>query len=99
MSNEVMDLKQRDQNAGYFCIIEKLSCGEYSATFPDFDGCVSGGATINDLIYNAKEALLLHISGMREDGDVVPEPSKISDVLLNGIDDLDVIFGIVLIHM
>jgi len=54
---------------------------EYNVTFYDFPGCVSGGSTINESIKNAKIALQMHINGMLEDGDCLPEPTDIKDII------------------
>lgn len=50
--------------------------GSYSVWFTDFDGCVSAGDTIAEAIEGGHEALALHISGMIEDGDSIPAPSR-----------------------
>lgn len=48
----------------------------YGAWFADFDGCVSAGRTIAEAIEGAHEALALHVAGMIEDGEAIPEPSE-----------------------
>jgi predicted RNase H-like HicB family nuclease len=47
----------------------------YSTDFPDLPGCVTGGKNRVEVLDMAREALSLHIYGMREDGDPLPEPS------------------------
>lgn len=47
----------------------------YSAYVPDLPGCVSTGATQEETERNIREAIELHLAGMREDGQPVPEPS------------------------
>lgn len=47
----------------------------YGVFFPDLPGCISAGDTVQDAAINAAEALALHIEGMVEDGDPLPEPS------------------------
>lgn len=49
-------------------------------TFPDFDGCVSQASDMEEAYRNAAEILALHIYGMEEDGDVLPEPTNIKDI-------------------
>lgn len=44
--------------------------------FPDLPGCVSGGDNEADAVRMAKEALSLHLYGMEEDGDDIPDPSS-----------------------
>jgi predicted RNase H-like HicB family nuclease len=49
----------------------------YGAIFADFPGCVSSGDTLTDTARRAAEALALHVEGMAEDGDALPEPGAI----------------------
>ena len=53
---------------------------DYGVSFPDFPGCISAGKTLDEASRMAAEALALHIQGMIEDGDAVPEPSKLDDI-------------------
>ena len=53
--------------------------GRYDVTFEDLPGCVSQGASLEDAIYMAQEALGLHLGSMVEDGDALPEPSSIEE--------------------
>jgi predicted RNase H-like HicB family nuclease len=57
----------------YLVIIEKTGTG-YSAYSPDLDGCVTTGATREEVERNMHEAIAFHLAGMREDGYPVPEP-------------------------
>ena len=63
----------------YAMIVEK---GErnYSAYFPDLPGCVATGQTLEELKQAMREALELHLRGMREDGVPIPEPSLVEYV-------------------
>jgi predicted RNase H-like HicB family nuclease len=47
----------------------------YGVLFPDFPGCVTTGETIQEAAAMAEEALSLHIEGMLEDSEPIPEPS------------------------
>lgn len=51
-----------------------------SVDFPDLPGCITCGDTEEEALKNAKEALALHLYGMEQDGDPIPEPSKIKDL-------------------
>lgn len=62
----------------YAIIIEKAAAN-YSAYVPDLPGCVSTGRTIDEVKRNIQEAIELHIQGMIEDGDPVPQPTTVSD--------------------
>jgi len=51
-----------------------------SVEFPDLPGCLTCGATIEEAIAMAEEALTLHLRGLDEDGDPIPEPTSISQL-------------------
>lgn len=46
--------------------------GNFGISFPDFPGCISGGASAEDAIRKGSEALTFHAGGMDEDGDPMP---------------------------
>lgn len=64
----------------YGIVIEKgkRNCSVY---VPDLPGCVATGRTVEEAKGRIKEAIHLHIDGMREDGDSVPEPRTVCDVV------------------
>ena len=49
--------------------------GSYSVSFPDLDGCFTQGETYETAYSNAIDALSLHLFGMEEDGEIIPDPS------------------------
>lgn len=51
-----------------------------SIVFPDLPGCLPCADTMEEAFKNAKEALQLHLYGMEEDGETIPEPSKIENL-------------------
>ena len=51
--------------------------------FPNLDGCISSGDTEQDAFDMANEALTLHLWGMEQDRDPIPEPSLIKDLQLD----------------
>jgi len=58
----------------YLIIIEPTSTG-FSAYSPDLPGCVSTGPTREAIERNMREAIELHLEGLREEGLPVPAPS------------------------
>jgi len=58
---------------GYWAVVEK---GErnYSAYFPDLPGCVATGGSLEEVREHLREALVLHLESMREDGEPIPLP-------------------------
>ncbi len=64
----------------YIAYLHKDRGSDYGVSFPDFPGCITAGRTLDEAARMAAEALALHIQGMIEDGDTVPEPSKVDDI-------------------
>ena len=58
----------------YLVVIEKTQTG-YSAYSPDVLGCVSTGATLEEVNQNMQEAIEFHIDGLIEEGLEIPKPS------------------------
>lgn len=58
----------------YAVIIEQAE-HNFSAYVPDLPGCVTTGKTVAEIEQNIREAIELHIEGLREDGLPIPEPS------------------------
>jgi len=59
----------------YAIVIENAG-SNFSAYVPDLPGCIATGATISEVERKIREAIELHIEGMREDGDPIPAPSS-----------------------
>ena len=64
----------------YPAIVHKDPDSDYGVSFPDFPGCVSAGASQSEALVMAKEALILHIEGLIEDHEAIPDPSPIDHV-------------------
>ncbi len=60
----------------YAIVIEKVPNSNYGAYYPDVDGCVATGDSIDEVTRLIQEALEIHFRGMREDGDPIPEPTS-----------------------
>jgi predicted RNase H-like HicB family nuclease len=61
------------RKATYIAVLEPAEDGAYGIYFPDVTGCVSLGTDLDDCKAKAEEALGLHIYGMEQDGDALPE--------------------------
>jgi len=59
----------------YAIVIENAGTN-YSAYVPDLPGCVATGATVEETERLIREAIELHLEGMREDGTPIPPPSS-----------------------
>lgn len=67
--------------ANYIAVVHKDPKSEFGISFPDFPGCITAGKNIDDAKDMAQEALLLHIQGMVEDGEQLPAPSKLEEIM------------------
>ncbi len=59
----------------YAIVIEKAK-NNYAAYVPDLPGCVATGKTVEETEQQIREAIELHLRGMREDGLPIPEPTS-----------------------
>lgn len=59
----------------YAIVIEKAD-GNLSAYVPDLPGCVATGLTVEEVESQIREAIVLHLEGLREDGSPIPPPSS-----------------------
>ena len=57
-------------------LAEPSSAGGYDATFPDIPGCTAGGATMSDLLVNARARLTEKLKDLSDNGDSWPEASS-----------------------
>jgi len=67
----------------YIGLIHKEADSDFGVSFPDFPGVVTAGKSLDDARAMAEEALAFHIEGMLADGEVVPEPSSLEEVMAN----------------
>lgn len=59
----------------YAIVVEKAG-NNYSAYVPDLPGCVATGATLEETEQLIREAVELHLAGLREDGLPIPQPTS-----------------------
>ncbi|MCZ7560326.1 MAG: type II toxin-antitoxin system HicB family antitoxin [Burkholderiaceae bacterium] len=59
----------------YAVVVERAE-GNYSAYVPDLPGCIATGATVSEVEAEIREAIALHVEGLRADGSPVPAPSS-----------------------
>ena len=61
----------------YLIVLEPTATG-FSAYSPDLAGCVATGTTRAEVETNMREAISLHLEGLREDGEPVPPGQTIA---------------------
>ena len=64
----------------YLIVIEKTA-NNFSAFSPDLPGCVATGSTRTEVEERMRDAIRMHIDGMREDGLAIPEPSSVAEYI------------------
>ena len=67
--------------AEYIAVIHKEKGSAFGASFPDLTGCISAASTLEKLRPMIEESLGLHLEGMIEDGEAVPEPSSLDKIV------------------
>jgi predicted RNase H-like HicB family nuclease len=59
----------------YAIVIEKAP-SNYAAYVPDLPGCIATGATVAETEFLIREAIELHLEGLKADGLPIPPPSS-----------------------
>jgi predicted RNase H-like HicB family nuclease len=65
----------------YIGLIHKEATSDFGVSFPDFPGVATAGTSLDDARAMAEEALAFHIEGLVADGEAIPEPSSLEDVM------------------
>ena len=64
----------------YLVVIERGS-SSYGAYVPDLPGCVAVGQSQAEVEALIREAIEIHIEGLREHGETIPEPTSTSQLV------------------
>lgn len=65
----------------YIGLIHKEDASDFGVSFPDFPGVITAGTTLDDARAMAEEALSFHIEGLIEDGETLPAPSSLEEIM------------------
>ena len=65
----------------YIAFIHKEPDSCYGVSFPDMPGCASAGDTLDEAVANAVDALSGHVRMMDMDGDAVPAPRSLEEII------------------
>jgi predicted RNase H-like HicB family nuclease len=60
-----------------YAVVIEAAGTNYSAYVPDLPGCVATGGTPREAEQAIREAIELHLEGLKEDGLPVPAPSSL----------------------
>jgi len=64
----------------YTVIVEEGSTS-WGAYVPDLPGCVAAGETREEALQLIREAIEFHLEGLKEQGEVIPEPHSYGEVV------------------
>ena len=65
----------------YIALIHKDENSDYGVSFPDFPGCVSAGETLEEAKAMAQEAVINHMSLLKEMHEQVPAPTTLEEIM------------------
>lgn len=63
----------RKKSYTYLAVFHREADGRYSVSFPQLDGCFTEGNSFEDARSMAVEAMSLHLYGMEQDGEEIPD--------------------------
>ena len=62
-----------------FLIIIEQGSHNYSAYVPDLPGCIATGKTLEEVKTNMREAIQMHLEGMIEDQELIPQSQTMAE--------------------
>ncbi|VIO76902.1 hypothetical protein CI1B_67810 [Bradyrhizobium ivorense] len=65
----------------YIALIHKDPDSDFGVSFPDLPGVITAGTDMDDARAMAAEAVALHLKGLAEDGEAIPEPSSLDAIM------------------
>jgi predicted RNase H-like HicB family nuclease len=65
----------------YIALIHKDADSDYGVSFPDLPGVITAGSSLDEARKLAAEALAFHLEGLAEDGEAVPVPSSLEEIM------------------
>jgi predicted RNase H-like HicB family nuclease len=63
-------------------VIERADDGGYGAWSPDLPGCVALADSEEAVIAEMRQAMKLHLAGLREDGQPAPQPTTVAAAVI-----------------
>lgn len=62
-----------------YTVIYEKGPTSYGAYIPDLPGCVAAAETLAEVKRLIREAVALHLEGLRADGDPIPPPTSVAE--------------------
>lgn len=57
-----------------YAVVIETAENNFAAYVPDLPGCVATGRTLGEVERNIRDAITMHIDGLRDDNVPIPEP-------------------------
>lgn len=64
----------------YLVVVEK-GANSFGAYVPDLPGCVAAGESKDEVLSLIREAIELHLEGLKGEGQPIPAPSSTSELV------------------
>ena len=64
-----------------FLVVIEKGKNNFSAYSPDLPGCIATGATRKEVEKNMHEAIAMHVQGMKEDHQSIPQTSSFAEYI------------------
>ena len=64
----------------YLVVVEK-GPKSFGAYVPDLPGCIAAGETREEVLKLIREAIEIHLEGLKDDGQAIPSPSSSGEVV------------------
>ncbi len=64
-----------------YVVVYERTPNNYSAYVPDLPGCVATGATREEVEARIREAIALHVEGLRTQRETVPKPGAWTELV------------------
>ena len=64
-----------------YAVVYEKTPTNYSAYVPDLPGCVVTGANREEVVRRIREAIALHLEGLRSEGEPFPDPSAWTELV------------------
>ena len=65
----------------YIALIHKGPGSDYGVSFPDLPGLATAGVDLDEARAMAAKALALHLEGLTDEGEPIPEPSSLESIM------------------
>ena len=64
----------------YLVVVEK-GASSFGAYVPDLPGCIAAGESKDEVLALIRDAIELHLEGLKEDGQPIPAPASTSELV------------------